>query len=235
MVGDLLTASFGGQIWRIQLTADGSAMSVPKQALFSGFGSTPLDVTAQGDDDIFPGTVWSATYGAGSITVFEPDDFSTPPGTCTGADNPTLDEDGDLFNNADEIDNGTNPCSAASQPPDVDGDHISDLNDPDDDNDAILDTTDTFAIDNLNGSTTTLPVNLTWNNDAPDEGGLLGLGFTGLMTNGTSDYLTLFDPAKMTAGGAAGVVTVDEVSEGDAVAAPTPSCTPSRRASTSAR
>ena len=33
-----------------------------------------------------------------------------------------LDEDGDGFSNADEIDNGADPCSAASVPPDNDGD-----------------------------------------------------------------------------------------------------------------
>ena len=55
-----------------------------------------------------------------------------------------------------------------------------------------------------------------WENDGSNPGGILNLGFTGLMTNGVSNYATLFDPNKMTAGGAAGVVTVDEVSEGDA-------------------
>jgi hypothetical protein len=47
----------------------------------------------------------------------------------------------------------------------------------------------------------------------------MGLGFTGLMANGSSGYASLFDPAKMTAGGAAGVVTVDEVADGDALGA----------------
>ena len=55
-------------------------------------------------------------------------------------DDPTLDEDGDGFDNADEIDNGTNPCSPADVPPDCDGDKTSDLNDPDDDNDGLPDT-----------------------------------------------------------------------------------------------
>ena len=135
---------------------------------------------------------------------------------CTGADDPTLDEDGDGYNNADEIDNGTNPCSAADVPPDCDGDFLSDLNDPDDDNDGLPDTADPFAIDADNGKTTSLPVSYTWDNDAPNTGGLLNLGFTGLMTNGSANYETLYDPAKMTAGGAAGVVTVDAVPEGDA-------------------
>ncbi len=142
-------------------------------------------MTAQGDADIFPGTVWSANYGSGNITVFEPDDYDAPPPGCTGADNAALDEDGDLFDNADEIDNGTNPCSAAShaarrrrrQRPAI----------------STIRTTTTTAFSTRptssrsiphNGTTTTLPVNFTWDNDDPPEGGLLGLGFTGLMTNG---------------------------------------------------
>jgi hypothetical protein len=217
MVGDILTASFSDEIFRIQLTADGTGIQAPKQSLFSGFGSVPLDVTAQGDGDIFPGTVWSANYGSGTITVFEPDDFGGPPPGCTGADNPLLDEDGDLFDNADEIDNGTNPCSAASQPPDFDGDKDSNLNDPDDDQDTIPDTTDKFAIDPANGTTTVLPLNFTWENDGTPEGGLLNTGFTGLMTNGIADYGTLYDPTNMTVGGAGGVTTIDLVPDGDAV------------------
>ena len=67
-------------------------------------------------------------------------------------------------------------------PPDADGDGISDLNDPDDDNDGLPDTADPFAVDATNGRSTALPVVHTWDNDAPPAGGLLGLGFTGLMT-----------------------------------------------------
>ena len=149
--------------------------------------------------------------------MFEPDDYGgSGGGTCSGAPSTTLDEDDDGFTNADEIDNGTNPCSAADVPPDWDRDAISDLNDPDDDNDGIPDTSDPFAIDPNNGKTTSAPVRFTWDNDAPLPGGLAKLGFTGLMTNGTTNYESLFDPAKMTSGGAAGVATVDEVSGGDA-------------------
>jgi len=48
-------------------------------------------------------------------------------------------------------------------------------------------------------------------------GGLLELGLTGLMTNGTDDYADLFDPGNMTAGGAPGVLGVDLVDRGDAI------------------
>src|SRR5690606_3130825 len=81
---DLLASSFNGNIYRCKpsggglVDLPGSPSGTSKglcEVLFSGFGAQPLDVTAQGDDQLFPGTVWAATYGASSITVFEPDDF----------------------------------------------------------------------------------------------------------------------------------------------------------------
>jgi hypothetical protein len=210
MKGDLLVTSFNTTINRIRLTADGNA-AVSNTQLFSSLAA-PLDVTAQGDSDPFPGTIWEADFLTDSLKVFEPVDF-----LCNGTDSGTVDEDGDGFDNADEIDNSTNPCSPASSPPDADSDKESDLNDPDDDNDGLPDTFDPFAVDAANGANTHLPVEYTWDTDAPAAGGLLGIGFTGLMTNGSSNYASLFDATKMTTGGAAGVVTVDEVSDGDAL------------------
>jgi Cep192 domain 4/Malectin domain len=211
MEGDLLAASHDDAIYRIQLSADGTEV-VSSSVLFSSAATLPLDVTALGDNDPFPGTIWVADFLGNGVAVFEPEDFA-----CTGADDGTLDEDGDGFDNADEIDNGTNPCSPADRPPDADADLTSDLNDPDDDNDGLPDTSDPFAVDAANGRNTPLPAVLTWDSNSPPAGGLMGLGFTGLMANGSSGYAGLFDPAKMTAGGAAGVVTVDEVADGDAL------------------
>ena len=211
MRGDLIAASHNDAIYRIQLSDDGSAVT-SSTVLFSSAAQLPLDVTALGPDDPFPGTIWVADFLGNSVVAFEPEGFN-----CTGGDDVALDEDGDGFTNADEIDNGTNPCSPADRPPDADGDHLSDLNDPDDDNDGLQDTSDPFAVDAANGRSTSLPIVLTWDNDAPQAGGLLGLGFTGLMTNGSSNYATLYDPGRMTAGGAAGVVTVDEVTDGEAL------------------
>ena len=210
MQGDLLAASFDGNIYRYQLNSAGDAVE-SEEAIFGGFGSTPLDVTTQGDSEIFPGTVWAATYGDDDITVFEPVDFDT----CSGDYDDTLDEDGDGYDNADEIDNGTDPCSAGSQPPDYDDDGTSDLNDPDDDNDGIPDTEDPFAIDPDNGTTTQLPIEYPFWNDDPGTG-FFGLGFRGLMTNLVDDYLDLYDPTTIAAGGASGKMTVEEVTAGDA-------------------
>ncbi len=211
MEGDLLATSFDNQIWRIQLNGAGTAVA-SATPLFASVGSEPLDVTTQGDNAVFPGTVWVAEHALDSIIVYEPADLDT----CTGADNASLDEDDDGFDNADEIDNGTNPCSAGDTPPDIDGDFWSDLNDIDDDNDGTPDTDDPFAIDADDGTETEIPLLYGWENDDPFIGGLLGLGFTGLITNGDDDYVDLFDADEMTAGGAAGVVTVERASEGDA-------------------
>jgi hypothetical protein len=213
MTGDLLAVSFDNSLYRIKLNSAGTQV-VLKQALFQNIDSLPLDVTTQGDSGAFPGTIWVGDHTTSNITVFEPTS-----GGCTGAYSQTLDEDGDGYTNADEIDNHTDPCSAADVPPDHDGDHISDLNDPDDDNDGIPDTSDKFAWDAQNGLSTTLPVSYTWDNDASLPGGLMNLGFTGLMTNGSANYATLFNPANMTAGGAAGVTTIDKVPAGTATGA----------------
>ena len=64
-----------------------------------------------------------------------------------GSDPTTTDSDSDGYTNQDEADSGTNPCSSASTPPDNDGDHVSDLNDADDDNDGVADTVDQYQFD----------------------------------------------------------------------------------------
>ncbi|MBA3884193.1 MAG: choice-of-anchor D domain-containing protein [Acidobacteria bacterium] len=215
MNGNLLAAAFNGVVYRIQLNAAGTA-ATQVSSLFSSVGSLPLDVVAESP---FPGTIWVALYGGNQVVAFEPNDFDSPAPTCTGAYDDNLDEDLDGYTNKDEIDNGTDPCSAADVPPDWDGDFISDLNDPDDDNDGIPDELDAFALDPLNGLGTRLPVEYFWENDGLDAGGILNLGFTGLMKNNSSNYASQFDPSQMTAGGAAGVMTVDQVSKGDAYGA----------------
>ena len=213
--GAVLAASFDNSIHRIDLDAEGDSATA-STVLFSNVDVTPLDVTAQADDQVFRGTVWTCDYVTGQIYVFEPSDYEGGGTVCNGTDSPLLDEDGDGFSNADEIDNSTNPCSAGDQPADFDGDLLSDLNDPDDDNDGLLDVSDAFARDAANGATTTLPIVYTWDGGNPGNG-LFGLGFTGLMTNGTTDYLTQFDPVQMTPGGAAGKLTVDQITAGDAL------------------
>ncbi|MEM8873799.1 MAG: malectin domain-containing carbohydrate-binding protein [Planctomycetota bacterium] len=214
--GDLLAVAFDNTVWHIPLSPDGQLDGTPAP-LFQNVGIVPLDVTTQGVSGEFPGTIWVAEYLNDQIVVFEPNDFDGSGTGGTGAYDPNLDEDNDGYNNADEIDNGTNPLSAGDIPPDFDGDFTSDLNDIDDDNDTTPDEDDPFAIDPDDGASTPLPVRYGWENEGLDNpGGLLELGWTGLMTNGLDNYRDLFFPDQMTAGGAAGVMTFDNVTAGTA-------------------
>ncbi|WP_313790931.1 PKD domain-containing protein [Allomuricauda sp. SCSIO 65647] len=216
MKGDLLTASFNGNINRYELNASGTGILAKDNGFLSGFGSVPLDVIAQGDLDVFPGTIWAATYGSGNITVFEPDDFGSCPQPGEQGYDPLADSDGDGYTNGDEVDNGTNHCSGGSKPEDNDGDFVSNLNDADDDNDGIADVNDPFQWDADNGTTTNLPIEYPfWNNDPGT--GFAGLGFTGWMTNGSTDYLDQYDFDNLSFGGAGGKATIDFVSEGNAL------------------
>jgi Kelch motif/Galactose oxidase, central domain len=219
MTGNLVIASYQARkIVRIALNSTGAAVTL-REDNFATFNepSRPLDVVTMGSTQAFPGTIWIADITADTIHVMEPNDFGGGGGGgCTGQDSTALDEDGDGYSNADEIDNGTNPCSAASKPPDHDGDGVSDLNDPNDDNDGLADLSDAFAIDPTNGTATGLPVVISWENDEPPPGGIANTGFTGLMTNGTTNYLNQFDENGMVVGGAAGVFTVTQVPAGDA-------------------
>jgi outer membrane protein assembly factor BamB len=230
MNGDLIVAGYNNELSRIHLNDTGDGV-VSTQVLVSNLGTHPVDVATQGDRDAFPGTIWVPDFADGSIYVFEPNDYGGHPAPpCSGAYSTTLDEDHDGYTNADEIDNHTDPCSAADTPHDWNHNFVSDLNDPDDDSDGWPDTSDPFAIDARNGLTTPLPRAYSWKSGDPNPcaptpfpsgcpGGLLGLGFTGLMTNGHTDYLKLYDVTNMTVGGAAGVLTIGQVPPGDAYGA----------------
>ncbi len=212
MEGDLIAAGLDlDLIYRIQLISNTKATQ-STMVSDASTGGGPLDVIAQGDDDPFPGTIWYVDIYGGGIYVLEPTDFGGGSAEC---DLGVPDADGDGFSNSDEQANGTNPCSSADAPPDADGDHVSDRTDPNDDGDALADTDDPFARDAGNGLTRQLPIDFQWENDS-SPGGLLNLGFTGLMQTTSVNYLDQFDQTKMTTGGAAGVVTVDEVPAGDA-------------------
>jgi Malectin domain/Secretion system C-terminal sorting domain len=215
MQGNILTVSFNGDINRYTLNASGDSV-IDYEILFNNFGNIPLDITTQGDSDIFPGTIWAATYGSNSITIFEPSSIDCKQPGDPGYD-PLADYDGDGYSNQDEIDNGTNICSQGGKPDDVDGDFISDLNDPDDDNDGIPDLNDVFAIDEFNGLTTNLPLELPFSSFNPGTG-FFGVGFTGLMLDpsGTTDYLTQFNKDELSFGGEASKATLELVTGGDA-------------------
>uniref|UniRef100_UPI00082F6C04 PKD domain-containing protein n=1 Tax=Pseudotamlana agarivorans TaxID=481183 RepID=UPI00082F6C04 len=218
MQGNILTASFNGSINRYSLDASGTTLLSKDNGFLSGFGNIPLDLIAMGDNSIFPGTIWVVTYGADDVTVFEPGDFGDCFQPGDSEYDGMADYDGDGFTNDDEINNGTNHCSAGSSPSDNDGDFLSDLADTDDDNDGIPDNQDVFSIDPQNGLASNLPILYPfWNNDPGT--GFFGLGFTGLMTDptGTINYLSQYDEVNLSFGGAGGKATVDAVSSGDAL------------------
>src|SRR5690606_29896805 len=98
------------------------------------------------------------------------------------------------------------------------GDFISDLNDPDDDNDGINDVSDFFQIDPQNGVQSTLPVSYQFFQDDPGTG-FFGVGFTGLMVDGSTDYLDMFELNELTVGGTAGKATIDNFTDGTAYGA----------------
>jgi hypothetical protein len=221
MTGDLLLAMWNsGDVKRVELTADGTEATASED-IFENIGNNPLDVHAQGDQGPFPGTVWAATYGSNDVTVFEPNDYEGTTGpTCTADDpnspdyDPGGDADNDGYTNADENAVGTNPCSQASQPADYDQDGNPNALDPDDDNDGLEDDVDPFAIDPQNGLDNTVPVDRQFVAGQYPQS-LFGLGFTGLMTNGT-DYAALYNGSQVRAGGATEKFSIDAVPFGDA-------------------
>ena len=74
MKGNLIAAAFGKKIYRVELANNGTVVQ-SKSLLKDGLGTVPLDVTAQGDTDIFPGTIWVVDNIAKTITVLEPSDY----------------------------------------------------------------------------------------------------------------------------------------------------------------
>ena len=206
MQGDLLAGKNGGVLRRVQLNADGSLEQLTP-SFISNLGGNALGITCNSDSDPFPGTVWIATFNS-VIKVLEPQDFPCPePGHPDYA--ATGDNDNDGYTNQDELDNKAADqaaeeviCNGGNQPNDFDksagGVLVSDLNDPDDDNDNIPDADDPFQLGNpTTGGTDAfdLPVINELLSDNQDLEGYLGLGFTGLMNNGSANpnWLNMLD------------------------------------------
>ena len=74
MTGDLLLTGFDKAIYRIVLNDQGNAVT-SKSKLVNGIGSSPLDVWAQGDGQIFPGTFWMVDNITNNVYVYEPADY----------------------------------------------------------------------------------------------------------------------------------------------------------------
>jgi len=74
MKGDLIAAAFGKNIYRVELNGAGTAVT-SKSILDDNVGAIPLDVTARGDGETFPGTIWVVDNNIKAITVLEPSDY----------------------------------------------------------------------------------------------------------------------------------------------------------------
>ncbi|ASJ76428.1 choice-of-anchor D domain-containing protein [Granulosicoccus antarcticus] len=74
MQGDLIAAAFNKVIYRVEFNGNGTAIT-SNSALLEDLGTTPLDLTAQGDADVFPGTIWVADNIAKVIHILEPSDY----------------------------------------------------------------------------------------------------------------------------------------------------------------
>ncbi|WP_164689332.1 malectin domain-containing carbohydrate-binding protein [Herpetosiphon llansteffanensis] len=194
--GNLIVATYGQNqdVSRVQLDATGKPTSIQTLAKFN----QPLDVVTDAK-----GVIYVAEFGSDAITILEPEDLPNcpPPPPYSSA----VDSDNDGYSDFDEDQNGTNLCSRASVPNDFDGDMISDLTDPDDDNDGILDVNDQLYFDAANGTNTKLPVEFNWNpGDAP-LGKVANTGFTGVqITNG----VTRTAEAKIAVGAAGGFTNI---------------------------
>ncbi len=216
MVGNLIVTQYNNKtVQRLVMNADGTQV-VSSSVLLSGDAySLPLDVAVPGPDAApnLTGTIFVGHHSS-KITVLEPTDFdSGPGGICTGNFTFGVDEDGDGFSNADEISNGTDPCSSAVLPPDRDGDFLSDLLDTDDDNDGIADSQDLFPIDPLDGINVAPPMRYDLFNEL--NVGFFGIGFTGVMLDPGEDYSLKILADNLIAGGTAGLYTDPDVGAGN--------------------
>ena len=216
MTGNIIATAYDGRVLRLGLNSSGDEV-IEQASLFTNL-SVPLGVTAQGDTDPFPGTIWIGQLFSGAITVFEPADFfeCDPNSLDLNATSPNGYTYGDL------LDNGLDPCNPAQVPPDFDQDFVSDLNDPDIDGDGIANADDRFDFDADNGRGNPLPHRVSWGSDViATLGGMAAYnapGFTGLMAHPTSPISVFeqFDPDTLIPGGATGIFTVEAVTAGDA-------------------
>ena len=82
--GAILGPSYTNDIFMVRLNEAGDGttncpadiMRPCGDSFASGFGTVPLDITAQGDDEPFPGTIWVTNHLSGVINIFEPADYT---------------------------------------------------------------------------------------------------------------------------------------------------------------
>ena len=133
-----------------------------------------------------------------------------------GSDPLSTDSDGDGYFDQDEFDNDTDACNEASTPLDFDNDLVSDLNDPDDDNDGIPDANDQLFYDASNGRATEIPLSWGWNPGDPSLGGIASSGFTGAQISSNGPRFMPENISVGAAGGFLGIMTTEGTNAGGA-------------------
>lgn len=198
MAGNLIAASYGGDenVRRFVLSPDGySVIGVTTLGKFN----QPLDVAVD-----YAGVIYVAEHGGSSVTALIPEKGAGG-GACPKNGPPAgTDSDGDGFTDADELANESDFCNAASFPPDFDADKLSDLKDPDDDNDGVADKADAFFFDAANGAATGAFA-FEWNPGDPPYGGFANTGFTGVML---VDAGPRYNPNNLHVGAAGGFLSL---------------------------
>ncbi len=74
MKNDIIAVALNKTLFRVQLNNAGNVVT-SKSILENNLGQAPLDVIAQGDNDVFPGTIWVADLFGDQLLVLEPADF----------------------------------------------------------------------------------------------------------------------------------------------------------------
>ena len=74
MKNDIIAVSFNGDLYRVQLNNAGNQVT-SKSILSTDVGQASLDVTTQGDNQKFPGTIWIADLYGDELYVLEPADY----------------------------------------------------------------------------------------------------------------------------------------------------------------
>ena len=199
MSGDLVVGSYYGSVFRVQLDANGTAVVSTQTSVLQRPAPTRSTSRCRATAARSRARSGSPTSPRAPSTCSSPTTSaaSSPP-PCTGAYSTSLDEDHDGYTNADEIDNHTDPCSAADLPPRLEPQlRLRPATTRTTTATALPDTSDPFA--DRPGQRPDHPPSrsrYSWVNGAPANpcaptpfpsgcpGGLLGLGFTGLMTDG---------------------------------------------------
>lgn len=208
MAGNLIAATYAGDenVRRFVLSPDG--YSVHEVTTLGKFNQ-PLDVAVDG-----AGVIYVAEHGGSSVTALIPE--AGAGGDCPQAGPAaTIDSDGDGYFDADELANESDPCNAASFPPDFDGDLVSDLWDPDDDNDGIIDAEDAFFFDAANGVGGG-EFAFEWNPGDPPYGFFANTGFTGVMIADSGPRVNTTNLHAGAAGGFLSLTTAGGAAEGAA-------------------